>query len=158
MDQIQDISNSSCVSIRYFKAEDYEDILRLSRVSVKATVPDREFEEDRIEALFKEALKNDKATGISLLINGKVRGYVFGYLTPYYFHSSIMAYCMSIYVEDEYRKYGKDMLKAFEAWGKYKKADVLSISTFTNLSPENLGKLYNRLGYTQKEVVYWKDI
>lgn len=152
MDQTQDIS------IRYFKVEDYEDIVRLSRVSVKATVPDREFEEDRIEALFKEALKNDKATGISLVINGKVRGYVFGYLTPYYFHSSVMAYCMSIYVEDEYRKYGKDMLKAFEAWGKYKKADVLSISTFTNLSPENLGKLYNRLGYTQKEVVYWKDM
>lgn len=152
MDRTQDIS------IRYFKVEDYEDIVRLSRVSVKATVPDREFEEDRIEALFKEALKNDKATGISLVINGKVRGYVFGYLTPYYFHSSVMAYCMSIYVEDEYRKYGKDMLKAFEAWGKYKKADVLSISTFTNLSPENLGKLYNRLGYTQKEVVYWKDM
>lgn len=152
MDQTQDIS------IRYLKEEDYEDIVRLSRVSVKATVPDREFEEDRIEALFKEALKNDKATGISLVINGKVRGYVFGYLTPYYFHSSVMAYCMSIYVEDEYRKYGKDMLKAFEAWGKYKKADVLSISTFTNLSPENLGKLYNRLGYTQKEVVYWKDM
>ena len=152
MDQTQDIS------IRYLKAEDYEDIVRLSRIAVKATVTDREFEEDRIEALLKEALKNDKATGISLLINGKVRGYVFGYLTPYYFHSSVMAYCMSIYVEDEYRKYGKDMLKAFEAWGKYKKADVLSISTFTNLSPENLGKLYNRLGYTQKEVVYWKDI
>lgn len=155
MDQIQDIST---VSIRYFKEEDYQDILRLSRTPVKAAVPNKEFEEDRIEALFQEALKNDKATGISLVVDGKVRGYVFGYLTPHYFHSQMMAYCMSIYVEDEYRKYGKDMLKAFEAWGKYMKADVLSVSTFTNLSPKNLDKLYNRLGYTEKEVIYWKDL
>ena len=155
MDQTQDIST---VSIRYFKEEDYQDILRLSKIPVKAAVPDKEFEEDRIEALFQEALKNDKATGISLVVDGKVRGYVFGYLTPHYFHSQMMAYCMSIYIEDEYRKYGKDMLKAFEAWGKYMKADVLSVSTFTNLSPKNLGKLYNRLGYTEKEVIYWKDI
>lgn len=152
MGQIQDIS------IRYFREEDYQDILRLSRIPVQAAVPDKEFEEERIRALFEEALKNDKATGISLVIDGKVRGYVFGYLTPHYFHSEMMAYCMSIYVEDEYRKYGKDMLKAFEAWGKYMKADVLSVSTFTNLSPKNLSKLYNRLGYTEKEVIYWKDI
>lgn len=154
MDQIQDTN----VSIRYFRPEDYEDIVRLSKVPVKAAVPDREFEEDRIEALFKEALKNDNATGISLVINGKVQGYVFGYLTPHYFHSSMMAYCMSIFVEEEYRKYGKEMLKAFEAWGRYKKADVLSVSTFTNLSPKHLGRLYKGLGYSEKEVIYWKDI
>ena len=152
MDRTQDIS------IRYIKEEDYEDILRLSRVPVQVTVPNKPFEEDRIEILFKEALKNDNATGISLVIDGKVKGYIFGYITPHYFHSSVMAYCLSIYVEEEYRKYGLDMLKAFEAWGKYKKADKLSISTFTNLSPRNLGKLYKRLGYSEKEVIYWKDI
>jgi len=158
--QIQDtdVGRNTDVSIRYIKEEDYEDIVRLSRVPVKAAVPDKEFEEDRIEALFREALRNDKATGIVLVICGKVRGYIFGYLTPHYFHYSMMAYCMSIYVEEEYRKYGLEMLKAFEAWGKYKKADILSVSTFTNLSPNNLGKLYKRLGYSEKEVIYWKDL
>jgi hypothetical protein len=152
VDQIQDIS------IRYFKEEDYEDIVRLSRIPVKAAVPDKEFEEDRIGILFREALKNENTTGISLVINGKIQGYVFGCLTPHYFHSSVVAYCLSIFVKEEYRKYGKEMLKAFEAWGRYKKADVLSVSTFTNLSPKNLGKLYKNLGYSEKEVIYWKDI
>ena len=151
MDQTQDIN------IRYFRPGDYEDILRLSKIPVKAVLPDQEFEEDRIEALFKEALKNEDATGICLVIDDKVRGYVFGYVTPHYFHSSLMAYCMSVYVEEGYRKYGKEMLKAFEAWGKYKKADVLSVSTSTNLSPKHLGRLYKSLGYSEKEVIYWKD-
>lgn len=151
MGQTQDIS------IRYIKEEDYQDILRLSKVPVQVAVPDKEFEEDRIEALFQEALKNDKATGIVLVVSGAVRGYIFGYITPHYFHSSTIAYCMSIYVEDQYRKHGLDMLRAFEAWGKYMKADRLSISTFTNLSPSNLGRLYKKLGYSEKEVIYWKD-
>lgn len=144
------------IKIRYFKEEDLEDILRLSKTPVLASA--KSFQQDRIELLFREALKNDKATGISLVISGKIRGYVFGYLTQHFYHDTMIAYCMSIYVEKEYRKYGLDMLKAFEAWGKYRGAQILSVSTFTNLSPKNLGKLYQRLGYSEKEVVYWKEV
>ena len=65
---------------------------------------------------------------------------------------------MSIYVEEEYRKYGLEMIKSFEAWGRYKGAKTLTISTFTNLSPKGLGSVYKRQGFIEKEVVHWKEL
>ena len=155
MGQTQDISNSSSVSIRYIKEEDYPDILRLSRVPA-SIVP--EFEEDKIELLFYSALENKNSTGIILTVDGVGRGYIFGFITPHYYHSDLIAYCMSIFVEEEYRKYGLEMIKSFEAWGKYKGAKRLSMSTFKGLSPDNLGKVYRKLGYSEKEVIYWKEV
>ena len=144
--------------IRYCQEKDYDKVLPLIKETVLKALPGQQFEEDKIEVLFEKALTDEDYTGIVLLIDNEICGYILGYVTEHYFHSKKIAYCMSIYVKEDNRAYGLEMLRSFEAWGKYKKADVLSISTFTNLSPENLGKLYNRLGYTQKEVVYWKDI
>jgi hypothetical protein len=146
------------ISIRYFKLEDYPDIVRLSKICISKVIPNEEFEEDKIEGLFKLALTNVDFTGISLVIDGKVRGYILGYTSSHYFHSKKMAYCMSIYVEEEYRKYGLEMIKSFEAWGRYKGAKTLTISTFTNLSPKGLGSVYKRQGFIEKEVVYWKEL
>lgn len=146
------------ISIRYLKEEDYPDILRLSKICISKVLPEEVFEEEKIEGLFKLALLNEDFTGIVLVISGKVRGYILGYITSHYFHSKKMAYCMSIYVEEEYRKYGLEMIKSFEAWGKYKGAKTLSISTFTNLSPKSLGLIYKKLGYTEKEVIHWKEV
>ena len=146
------------IKIRYTIPEDYPDILRLAKIPVKVILPDEEFEEEQIAGLFELALKNEEFTGIVLTVNETVRGFIFGYIHRHYFHSKSMAYCMAIFVEPEYRKYGFEMLKAFEAWGRYKQVKTLSISTFANLSPKYLGKLYKRLGYSEKEVTHWKEL
>lgn len=152
MEQTQDIS------IRYIKEEDYNDLIELIKIPVKAVLPKEEFELDKINALIKLALSNEEFTGIVLVIKGRVKGFILGYITEHYFHSKKIAYCMAIFVDETCRKYGYEMVKAFEAWGKYRQAQTLSISTFTNLSPKSLGKLYKRLGYSEKEVVHWKDV
>ena len=146
------------ISIRYIKEEDYPDILRLSKICISKVLPNEVFEEDKVKGLFNLALTNEDFTSIVLVISGKVRGYILGYLAPHYFHSKKMAYCMSIYVEEEYRKYGLEMIKSFEAWGRYKGAKTLSISTFTNLSPKGLGLVYKKQGFTEKEVIHWKEL
>lgn len=146
------------VQIRYIRQEDYKDILRLAKVCVCKVLPDEQFEEDKIQDLFSLALQNEDFTGISLVIDQKVRGYILGYLSSHYFHSKKIAYCMSIFVEEDHRKYGLEMLKSFEAWGRYKGAKTVSISTFTNLSPKGLDRVYQKLGYTSKELIHWKDI
>lgn len=145
-------------AIRYCTLEDLPFILPLVKKSVTAVLPDEEYEEDKIENLFTLALKNEEYTGICLTIDGKVEGYLLGFITEHYFHSKKIAYCMSIFVNEEFRKYGIEMINAFEAWGKYRGAKTLSISTFTNLSPRNLGKVYKRLGFEEKEVAYWKEV
>lgn len=154
MDRTQDTD----VQIRYIRQEDYQDILRLAKVCVCKVLPDEQFEEDKIQDLFSLALQNEDFTGISLVIDQKVRGYILGYLSSHYFHSKKIAYCMSIFVEEDHRKYGLEMLKSFEAWGRYKGAKTVSISTFTNLSPKGLDRVYQKLGYTSKELIHWKDI
>ena len=123
------------ISIRYIRQEDYPDILSLANTCISKVLPDKEFEEDKIQGLFMLALANQDFTGICLTVDDRVKGFILGYITPYYFHSKKVAYCMAIFVEEKYRKYGYEMVKSFEAWGKYKKAETLSMSTFTNLSP-----------------------
>ena len=144
--------------IRYCEPEDFSSILELAKHSVSKVLPEEEYEEEKIETLFNLSLKNEDYTCISLVISGKVVGYVFGSTTEHYFHSKKIAYCMSIYVDEEYRQYGLEMLKAFEAWGKYKGAKTLSISIFTGLSPKGLDTVYKRLKYREKEIVYWKEL
>lgn len=144
--------------IRYCRPEDYKELVPLIKESVRLALPNEEFEEDKIKDLFDRVLLNEDYTGIVLLIDGKVCGYILGLLTDQYFHSKKIAYCLSIYVKDEYRSYGLEMIRSFEAWGKYKGAKTLSISSFKGLSPEKLGKVLNRLGYTEQEIAYWKEV
>lgn len=148
----------STLDIRYCKEEDLDEIILLAKESVLKVLPDAEYEEDKIVNLFNLALKNEEYTGICLVIDGKVQGYILGYISEHYFHSKKIAYCMSIFVREEYRAYGLEMLKSFEAWGKYRGAKTLSISTFSGLSPDKLSNVYRRLGYKEKEIVYWKEI
>lgn len=152
MQPIQDID------IRYIKEEDYPEILELTKKLVKIVLPDELFEEDKIRHTFNSALENDKFTGIVLTVDGEIKGFIFGFITEQYFHSKVIAYCMAIYVTEDSRKYGLEMVKSFETWGRYKKAKTLCISSFTNISPKNISTLYKRLGYETKEVVHWKEI
>lgn len=144
--------------IRYTREEDYPQIVTLTKGLVEKILPDQEFEEDKIRRTFDLALENDKFTGIVLVSDGQVKGFIFGFLTEQYFHSTLIAYCMAIYVEEDSRKYGLEMIRAFEAWGKYKNAHTLCISSFTNLSPKNISTLYKKLGYEAKEVIHWKEV
>lgn len=152
MPQIQDIS------IRYIKEEDYPEILELTKILVKIVLPDEPFEEDKIRNTFNSALLNDKFTGIVLTVDEEIKGFIFGFITEQYFHSKVIAYCMAIYVTEDSRKYGLEMVKSFESWGKYRGAKTLCISSFTNLSPKNISILYKRLGYEAKEVIHWKEV
>jgi hypothetical protein len=144
--------------IRYCREEDYNKVLPLIKEVVSKALPDEEFEEDRIRNLFDNALTDEDYTGIILLIDNEICGYILGYVTEHYFHSKKIAYCMSIYVKEEHRKYGLEMLRSFEAWGKYRGADTLSISYFKGLSPESLKKVLTKMKYEEQEIAYWKEV
>lgn len=144
--------------IRYCREEDYNKVLPLIKEVVSKALPDEEFEEDRIRNLFDNALTDEDYTGIILFIDNEICGYILGYVTEHYFHSKKIAYCMSIYVKEEHRKYGLEMLRSFEAWGKYRGADTLSISYFKGLSPESLKKVLTKMKYEEQEIAYWKEV
>lgn len=144
--------------IRYCQPEDYDKVLPLIKETVLKALPGQQFEEDKIEILFEKALTDEDYTGIVLLIDNEICGYILGYVTEHYFHSKKIAYCMSIYVREDKRAYGLEMLRSFEAWGKYRGADTLSISYFKGLSPESLKKVLTKMKYEEQEVAYWKEV
>lgn len=144
--------------IRYCIPEDLNSIIQLAKYSVNRVLPEEEYEEEKIVDLFNLALKNEDYAGICLLIDDVVCGYILGCITEQYFHSKKIAYCMSIFVKEDVRGYSLEMIRSFEAWGKYKGAETLSISSFAGLSPEKIKTVFKRLGYTEKEIVYWKEV
>lgn len=144
--------------IRYAKETDLVHILRMAKEQIDAILPGS-FESSVITGVFETALQNKEFTCI-VLVNKEdtPKGLVFACISPLYFSKKIVATCMNIWVDKDVRNQSLDMLKAFEAWAKYKQADILSISSMINLSSEKLGKVFERKGFHKQETIYWKDL
>ena len=151
MPQIQDFK------IRYAIPEDKTILLPIIKKVINKVTDKTDYE--LIERLFNKGLENDEYSLLVLVNQQNIpKGYVFCTVTNLYFSYITVACCLSIWVEEDSRQHSKDMIKAFEAWSKYKGADKMMLATFDKVSPEKLGKVYSRLGYSTQEVQYWKDV
>lgn len=151
MQQTQDFK------IRYVHPKDRGELVpRIKKVISKFTT---EIDEDRINTLIDKALENKNFAGI-VLVNpeDQPKGYIFCTLSELYFTPVSVALCLSIWVDEDCRRHSLDMLKAFEAWAKYKQADKVMFSTFEDVSPKGLDRVFTRFGYKVQEVQYWKDV
>lgn len=153
MQQIQDFN------IRYLKDKDYPYIVEIASKLVNSVLPGKAFNEDKIRQMFDHALLNEKFAGI-VLVNSEdsPKGFILGSIDEFYFDDTKAAVCLTIWVEPDCRGHSLDMIRAFEAWAKFKKADKVVLSSFTTLSPKNFTKVLTRFEYTPQETVYWKDI
>lgn len=153
MQQTQDFN------IRYLKEKDYPYVVEATRKIVDLVLPGEPFEEEKIRAIFEQALTNETHAGIVLVDpDDTAKGFILVSLEELYFHPTNVAICLSIWVEPSCRAHSMDMLRALQAWAKYKKASFVTLSSFTNLSPDNLNKVLSYFKYKPKEVVYWKEL
>ena len=144
-------------SIRYIKPKDrVELLLKVKKVIRKYT---ERVDDYQLNQLVDKGLEN-KDFAVIMLVNAEdvPKGYVFCTVSELYFTPIKVACCLSIWVDEDCRKYSLDMIKAFESWAKYKQADKTMFSTFAGVSPEGLGKVFTRQGYEIQEVQYWKDV
>jgi len=113
---------------------------------------------DRIKELFDSALDNEEFTGIILVDPNDIpKGYIFAFVNDLYFHPVKVGTCLSIWVEEDCRGHSLDMIRAFEAWCRYKDVDSMVISEFAGLTPKNTERMFKRLGYRLQEKQYWKE-
>lgn len=145
--------------IRYGKPSDFEAILSKVTTVIGHLYPEDQVDKDKIRVLFDKSMENTEFSLIVLVDKeDKLRGYIFACLAPLYFHSKIVATCMSVWVDNDCRGHSLDMLRAFESWGRYRGADTLSISEFENLTPHGTSKVLSYFGYNLKEKTYWKEL
>lgn len=146
-------------NIRYLKPKDYSYIVEISRKLVDTVLSGKPFNESKIRQMFDNALENEKFAGIVLVNSDDIaKGFILGSIDEPYFHDMKIAVCLTIWVDPEARAHSLDMIRAFEAWAKYKNAEKVVLSAFTGLSPSNFNKVLSRFNYKPQETVHWKDI
>lgn len=146
-------------NIRYVQEKDYPYILQASEKIVEIVLPGTEFDEEKIKNIFSVALLNQTHAGIILADSeDKPRGFILVAVDELYFHPTLVAVCLSIWVEPECRGHSLDMLRALETWARYKKAEKVVLSSFINLSPKAFNKVLSRFNYKPQELVHWKDL
>jgi len=146
-------------NIRYVKDRDYPYIVAASKKLVETVIPGKPFQEDKIKDIFDVALANDTYSGIILVDpEDNPRGFILAVIDELYFHHTKVAVCLTIWIDPDCRNHSLDMLKALESWAEYKKAEMITLSSFSNLSPKSFDKVLSRLKYTPQEVVHWKEV
>lgn len=153
MQQTQDFN------IRYLKEKDYSYIVEATRKIVDAVLPGKPFEEDKIKAIFEQALLNDTHATIVLVDpEDNAKGFILVGIEELYFHSTKAAICLSIWIDPSCRMHSLDMIRALHTWAKYKKVSFITISSFNNLSPDKFDKVLSYFKYKPKELVHWKEL
>lgn len=153
MPQTQDFS------IRYLKEKDYLYVVEATQKIIEIVLPGKPFEEDKVQAIFEQALLNDTHAGIILVDSeDNAKGFILVGVEELYFHSTKAAICLSIWIEPSCRMHSLDMIRALHKWAKYKKVNFVTLSSFTNLSPKKFNKVLSYFNYNPKELVYWKEI
>ena len=93
-----------------------------------------------------------------VFVDDDVNGVIIGYATEYFFSHEMMAGDISFYIKPEKRGgiLAARLIKAFTDWAHSMGAKRPMVGVSTGISPEMTGKLYERMGYTEKFAVYRK--
>jgi len=140
--------------IKIATIDDFEPIAQMVYKFLETT---RYFEmstEDKMLAIIEDFLTAPNEEKIVLLEEDK--GMIAGMVTPFIFGNLKVAAEVGWWVEPEHRKegVGLNLLTAFEFWAK--KVGCASV-TMVSLDDE-LGKFYERNGYTLYERAYMKEL
>lgn len=92
--------------------------------------------------------------------DGKIVGILFGYLDKPFFSDELIGYDIVWYVDRATRNsmVGPRLLKGFEAWVKAFGGVAVLTTLGSNVKPERVGKLMERMGFEYQGGFYRKDI
>lgn len=91
-----------------------------------------------------------------ILIDENNQGFIAGLITPFVFGTDLIASEFGWWVEPEARKtgLGQQLMEAFHTWAKENGCKMI---TLTSLD-DDVGKLYEKAGYSLYERAYFKEI
>ena len=90
--------------------------------------------------------------------DGCIVGFCFGYVAPHFFGNDLTSGDLAIYVVPEHRggTIGARLVKLYTSWCEAKGVKEPLLGVSAGITPERTGRLYERLGYTEKYIIYKK--
>tara|TARA_R110000851_G_scaffold288407_2_gene442474 strand:- start:897 stop:1352 length:456 start_codon:yes stop_codon:yes gene_type:complete len=90
--------------------------------------------------------------------NNEIIGFCVGYVAPHFFGNDLTSGDVAIYVLPEHRKgmVGVKLIKTYDEWCVRKGVKEPLLGVSAGITPERIGKLYKRLGYTETYTIYKK--
>jgi GNAT superfamily N-acetyltransferase len=118
-----------------------------------------DFDPNRLWSLGEQIIKTpDNYLAAVYEKNNKIVGFCVGYVAPHFFGNDLTSGDFAIYVLPEHRKgmVGVKLIKTYDEWcvAKGVKEPMLGVSA--GITPERIGKLYKRMGYTETYTIYKK--
>jgi len=92
--------------------------------------------------------------------DGGIIGFCIGYVAPHFFGNDLTSGDLAIYVMPEHRggTIGARLVKLYTSWCEAKGVKEPMLGVSAGITPERTGRLYERLGYTEKYIIYKKPI
>lgn len=133
--------------------KDLDIIIRMSVKFIESTNYAKYTDANKLARIVVDFLTSEDKV---ILIDSEKRGFIAGLITPFIFSTNRVATEFGWWVEPEYRKtgLGKALIEAFQSWAK---DNDCSMVTLTSLN-EDVGKLFERAGYSLYERSYFKEI
>lgn len=145
--------------LKIAEAGDFEDVSRLTQEFLKTTELPLTYDRNTCKQSFDAILSNPRDGTIILGIKDhRVVGLLVGAVVVALYSKDRMSTEICWYVQEEHRdsRLALKMLKAYEYWASEIAGCKIIQMSKLNTSPDSLGKIYNKLGYNEKEVSYYK--
>jgi GNAT superfamily N-acetyltransferase len=90
--------------------------------------------------------------------DSEIIGFCIGYVAPHFFGNDLTSGDLAIYVVPEHRggTIGARLVKLYTGWCEAKGVKEPLLGVSAGITPERTGRLYERLGYTEKYIIYKK--
>ena len=120
-----------------------------------------DFDPGKLSLLGETMLGNpDSWLAVVVERDGEIIGFCCGYVAPHFFGNDLTSGDLAIYVVPRHRggTIGARLVKLYTDWCEARgvKEPLLGISA--GITPQRTGKLYERLGYTDKYIIYKKPM
>lgn len=134
--------------IRRAEKADAEEIFALAREFGLTFRPER----DAFDLALPQLLRNDDALLLAAVVNGRVHGYLLGFVHMTLFANGPVAWVEEAMIQTGSRRQGmgRALLESFEGWARTRQAGYVAMAT--RRAPE----FYHALGYEESATFYRK--
>ncbi len=118
-----------------------------------------DFDPQKLFALGEAMLESpDLWLALVVELDSKIVGFCFGFVTPHFFGNDLTSGDLAIYISPEHRKgsTGVSLVKQYDAWCVKMGVKEPLLGVSSGIAPDRVGRLYERLGYTDKYTIYKK--
>ena len=118
-----------------------------------------DFDSEKLRLLGETMLGNpDSWLALVVERDGDIIGFCCGYVAPHFFGNDLTSGDLAIYVVPEHRggTIGARLVKLYTGWCEARGVQEPLLGVSAGITPERTGRLYERLGYTEKYIIYKK--